>query len=77
MTVSDIAIQQAVRRLRAIAAMTPGYAPALLNLAGEVEAAGDGEEHVYVPEAVAAGRDPRDWALAVAGAVIFGEMRRA
>ncbi len=71
----DIRIQQAARRLRAIASHTPGYAPALLNLAGEIEAANSGEE--YVPEAVATDLPPHEWALDVAAAVILGELRRA
>lgn len=72
---NDFRLQQAVRRLHAIASRTPGYAPALLNLAGEIEAAGSGEE--YVPEAVATDLPPQEWALDVAAAVILGEMRRA
>ena len=70
----DFRLQQAVRRLHAIASHAPGYAPALLNLAGEIQAAGDGEQ--YVPEAVATDLPPREWALDVAAAVILGEGRR-
>ena len=71
----DIRIQQAARRLRAIASSASGYSPALLNLAGEIEAAGEGAE--YVPEAAAADLPPKTWALGVANAVILGERRRA
>lgn len=69
----DIRIQQAARRLRTIASSTPGYSPALLNLAGEIEAAADGAAHV--PEAAAADLPPKTWALQVSAAVILGERR--
>lgn len=72
---NDFRIEQASRRLRTIASYAPGYAAALLNLAGEIEAADRGEE--YVPEAVGIGLEPRLWALDVAAAVILGEHHRA
>lgn len=65
-------IDEAVSRLRAIAALAPGYAPALLNLAGEIEAAaesGDG-----APEASTAGLPADSWAAGIA-AVIIGTPR--
>ena len=69
-------IQQAGRRLRAIATTAPGFAAALINLASDIEAVA--EDAGYVPEeAIAADQDPQTWALAVADAVIFGDARRA
>lgn len=72
MTSSEqVRICQAARRLRAIAKTAPGYAPALVNLAGDLQSVAQG----HIPDAVGDDSDPQAWALAVADAVILGEVR--
>ncbi len=56
-------------RLRLIADLAPGYAAALLNLAGEIEAAArfpaDG-----TPEAAHAGMSDEDWLIQISAAIL-------
>lgn len=56
-----IRVERAAERLEAIAELAPGYAAALVNLAGELRAAGSGEECKH----------GEDWAHRIADAV-FG-----
>lgn len=63
-------VDEAVTRLRAIALLAPGYAPALLNLAGEIEsAAEDGEG---APEAAAVGISAERWAARISSQILGG-----
>ncbi len=59
----------AADRLRLIADLAPGYAAALLNLAGEIEAAArfpaDG-----TPEAANAGMPDEDWLARISAAIL-------
>ena len=62
-TRTAVMAERAALRLEAVAELAPGYAAPLLNLAGEIRAAGSGGE---------CGHGGEEWAVRVAGVVIGG-----